>query len=151
MTTKVGSKVLPSVLLVMFVSGCSVSYSVEKSSDSISESLDSISASFDSFSNSSASGGEETAQWNRFVDDIGALVRTWVLDSSEPDEFEFLLGDLALSYGITDWENEPAVFTAIGSGLRRAGVDAEALERQPFLQLEVMRKNYDAILTAYSS
>ena len=128
MTTKVASKVLPSVLLLMFVSGCSASYSVEKSSDSISESLDSISASFDSFSNSSASGVEETAQWKRFADDIGALVRTWVLDS-----------------------NEPAVFTAIGSGLRRAGVDAEALDRQPFLQLEVMKQHYDTILTAYSS
>ncbi len=124
---------------------------MEKSSDSISEGLDSISASFDSFSNSSASGGDATALLERFFDDVEGLVRSWVLEPGDPGEFEQQLGELALDYGMTGWENEASLFFAIGSSLRQAGIEDEGLASLPFLLSPVMQRQRQAILTGYRS
>jgi hypothetical protein len=134
--------------LLLALAGCSISYSVEKSSDSISESLDSISASFGSFSDSSGGGAEEAAaQMRRFSNDVSSLARLSVEEGTAPRTFEYRMTELAMRYGITDWQSETAAFMAIGSGLRQAGISNEAITGQPFLQSSLM-KQHDGLIAA---
>ena len=137
-------------LLLLGLTGCSISYSFEKSSDSISESLDSISASFTSFSDSSGSGEEEvTAHLQRFYRDVKALARVWSRDGRDGESFESELDLLAHRYGIVNWDTHPQTFMAIGSGLRQAGVEAETLPDQLFLKTELMHHHEQEILRGY--
>ena len=147
--------VLQSILvlcMLLALAGCSISYSVEKSSDSISESLDSISASFGSFSDSSGGGEEEAAaQMRRFSIDVSSLTRISVEQGAEPGDFERQISDLAMRYGITDWQSEPLAFTSIGNGLHQAGIARAELSRQPFLQSSLMQRNDTLITAGYPS
>lgn len=141
---------VPCMLLAL--AGCSISYSVEKSSDSISESLDSISASFGSFSDSSGGGEEKAAaRMRRFSIDVSSLARISAEQGAEPGDFERQVSDLAMRYGITDWRSEPAVFTSIGTGLYRAGIARTKLSSQPFLQSSLMQQNDTLIAAGYHS
>jgi hypothetical protein len=140
------------LIALLALTGCSISYSLEKSSDSISESLDSISASFDSFSSSSGGGEEEvTALLDRFQNDVSGLTRIWVREDRAPGDFETSVSQLALQYGIVDWEGSPEAFHAIGSGLRQAGVDTADISRQPILQSNLMKMNETFIVAGYLS
>lgn len=138
---------------LLAVTGCSVSYSGEKSSDSISQSLDSISASFDSFSSISDSSGsakeEVTAALDRFLADVSGLVRGWTAKQEGAGDFEYQLGALAMNYGIGDWERVPGLFYAIGAGLQQAGTDRDGITSQPFLQSGIMIRNSDLIASGY--
>jgi len=130
---------------VLIGSGCSISYSVEQSSDSVAGSIDSISTSFDSFgsfSTSSGSGKKEVqAALLRFKDDIRALTLVFLQQEQQTDYFERQVGSIAKQYGLMDWEREPVTFMAIGSGLRQGGVTEPEISRISFLQSSVMIKN----------
>ncbi len=140
----------PWLLLVLFalftVSGCSISYSIDKSSDSLTQSSDSISNSFNS---SGSSGNKVAAAFRHFLDDVSGLAAAWTIAPEETIAFDSELGTLALSYGITDWESEPRVFYAIGEGLQQAGTDQKNLARVPFLQSWIMKQNSSLIISGY--
>ncbi len=133
-------------LALFALSGCSMSYSVNQSSDSLSQSSDSISA---SSSSSGSSGDNVAAALGHFLDDIRALAGVWTNKQQETTTFESELGALALSYGIGDWESESRVFYAIGQGLRQAGTDRNGISDQPFLQSDVMMQNSGLIVSGY--
>lgn len=140
------------LLALVALSGCSISYSGEKSSDSISESLDSISASFDSFSNSSGSGKDEVAALiDRFYNDVSGLTRVWISEEREPNDFENRLRGLAFQHGVIDWESDPEAFYAIGNGLRQAGINSMTISHQPIMQSSLMKKNEAFIVAGYQS
>lgn len=133
--------------------GCSLSYSVDQSSDSVSHSLDSISASFDSFTSISTSSGSEKkdvqAALQRFADDVKGLTRIFVDDTHGSDNFERQLAGVAMQYGILDWEHEPITFAAIGSGLRQSGIDEADIAHVSFLQTPVLQQNRNRILEGF--
>lgn len=139
-------KLLVNIFLVFVASGCSVSYSLETSSESISASSDS----FFSISRSSGGSAEEAkAAFIRFKDDVRALARVFYHESGSGYGFERQLGTLAKSHGLTDWESEPATFQAIGSGLRQAGVQGASIKATPFLQSQAMERNLGLIMEGY--
>jgi len=128
------------------LTGCSISYSVDASSDSIAASSGSIT----SFSDSSGSGKEEAeAALQRFQDDIKGLTLLFLQDNGAPNDFERQLGKVAASYGIVDWESEAATYYAIGGGLRHFGVEEPEVGLQPFLQTTIMRQRLDLISQGY--
>ena len=134
-------------------SGCSVSYSVDQSSDSISQSLDSISASFDSFTSISTSSGSEKqdvqAALQRFSDDVRGLTRVFLDNAQGADNFERQLADVAMQYGIFDWEHEPITFEAIGSSLRQSGIAESDIAHVSFLQTAILKQNRYHILEGF--
>lgn len=135
------------VALTLFtVSGCSISYSVDQSSDSLTQSSDSISNSFHS---SGSSGDELASVFGHFLDDVSGLVAAWMMAPDEATCFDSELGTLALSYGITDWASEPSVFYAIGEGLRQSGTDQDNPAGVPFLQSRIMKENSRLIISGY--
>lgn len=139
------SIVLGSLAAIIF-SGCSISYSVDASSDSIAASSGSIT----SFSDSSGSGKEEAeAALQRFQDDIKGLTLLFLQDNGAANDFERQLGKVATSYGIVDWENEAATYNAIGSGLRQFGIEEPEVGVQPFLHTAIMRHHRDLIAQGY--
>jgi len=100
--------------------GCSISvssWSLSKSSRSSSHSSDS--------SSSSSPGAAERAYREDVIDYTRAYAK------SGGGDFRAFQGDLARlaeEHGITNWEENPATYTAIGEGLGRAGVsDAELM------------------------
>ena len=140
-------------LLLFSGSGCSISYSVDQSSDSVSQSLDSISAIFDSFTSVSTSSGSEKkdvqAALQRFRDDVKGLTRIFIDDTHDSDNFERQLADVAMQYGILDWEHEPTTFEAIGISLRQNGVAETDIAHVSFLQTPVLKQNRNRILEAF--
>lgn len=133
-------------LTAVIISGCSISYSVDASSDSIAASSSSIT----SFSDSSGSGKEEVeAALQRFQDDIKGLTLLFLQNDGAPRDFERQLGIVATSYGIVDWENEAATYYAIGSGLWQFGIEEPEVGVQPFLHTAIMRHHRDLIAQGY--
>ena len=102
------------VLAVVPLAGCSFSvssWSLSKSSRSSSHSADS--------SSSSSPAAAELA----YRDDVSDYTRTWA-KSRDPDlrSFQADLARLVEEHGISNWEANPVTYTAIGEGLRSAGV-----------------------------
>ena len=138
---------LLSLLFLAFItSGCSISYSFEKSSDSIAASSDS----FFSISRSSGSSEKEVqAALQRYRDDVKGLAVSYFRQDCDAYTFERQLGSLASSYGLSNWQNETATYRAIGVGLRQAGVEKDTIGNVPFLSSSVMKKNLDSIVEGY--
>ena len=136
--------------LLLIGSGCSISYSVDQSSESIGQSLDSISASFESITSISTSSGsgkkEVTAALARFKEDIAALTRVFTNSDSGAIQFETELGELSEQYGVLDWEHEADVFVTIGTTLGEAGITEQELDNLGFLQGALFRNNYHSII-----
>ena len=134
-------------------SGCSISYSIDQSSESMTQSSDSISASFDSFTSISTSsgGGQKPVQeaLQRFRDDVKGLTRVFLNSGDGSDNFERELSTVAMHYGILDWEREPMTFEAIGKGLRDGGLSEEEIPRVSFLQAPVLQKNRNYIMEGF--
>ena len=137
--------------LFLIGSGCSISYSVDQSSESIGQSLDSISASFESITSISTSSGsgkkEVTAALARFKEDIAALTRVFTKSDSGAAQFETELGELSEHYGVLDWEQEADVFVTIGTTLGEVGITEQELDNLDFLQGAIFRNNYHSIVT----
>ena len=142
------------VFFLLIGSGCSISYSVDQSSESIAQSLDSISGSFESItsiSTSSGSGKQEVAEaMQRFKEDIAALTHVFLkTENDAPYLFEKQLGEVAQQYGILDWENDPQIYFAIGGALRESGIHEAELDGLTMLQSSVMKQNKVQILEGY--
>lgn len=133
------------LLMFLLLSGCSVSYSLGKSSDSISASSDSISASSDS------SGDDDAADVaaNRYMDDVVAATVSFVSDQAGSDAFQKTITGIALNHGIVDWEQEDMTYKAMGQGLKRAGVDVHTIAEYPFFRVLTNRAAYSLVLTGY--
>ena len=149
----VSGGLLLSGFLLFAGSGCSISYSVDQSSESVSQSLDSISASFDSFTSISTSSGSEKnsvqAALQRFSDDVRGLTRIFLDSTQDSDDFERQLADVARQYGIFDWEHESITFEAIGNSLRQSGVSEADIAHVIFLQTPVLKQNRNRILEGF--
>ncbi len=106
--------------MVALLTGCSVSVS----SWSLSKSVRSSSHSSDS-SSSSSPGAAERA----YREDVSDYTHAYVKSSGGGDlgSFRADLARLAEEHGITNWEENPATYTAIGEGLAQAGVSAAGL------------------------
>lgn len=130
---------VPGCLLLLLLSGCSISYSGGKSSDSVSAGLDSASGSLDSLSSISisTSSGDSAAELANavrlYMEDVSALTRLYIFECGTRLGFQRDLAGLAEGYGIMDWEAEPTTYRAIGIGLRRGEVTAEDIENMTFL------------------
>jgi len=135
-------------------SGCSISYSVDQSSDSITQSSDSISASFESFtsiSTSSSGGGQKSveAALQRFKDDVMGLTRLFLENGEGSAEFQRELTHVAMGYGILDWEREQMTFEAIGNGLREGGLHEKDIDNVSFLQTPALKQNRYRIMEGF--
>lgn len=135
--------------LFLSSTGCSISYSVDQSSDSVTKSSDSISASFDSITSISTSSGSEKkdvqAALQRFRDDISGLTRLFLNSDQGGHDFERQLGEIAMHYGVADWEHEPMIFLAIGTGLRDSGITRTQIGTISFLQTPVLQQHHKLI------
>ena len=127
-----------------FLTGCSISYSTGKSSDSISASLDSISDSSDS----GGDGATDTAA-NNYTEDV--MVATARYASSQKDDECFLqaISNIARSHGIVDWERDQLTYTAMGKGLKQAGIDEKAISTLAYFHALPNRANYLLVLAGY--
>src|SRR5439155_22908377 len=115
---RVRSRVVSS--MVALLTGCSVSVS----SWSLSKSVRSSSRSSDS-SSSSSPGAAERA----YRDDVSDYTQAYVKSSGgggDLGNFRADLARLAEEHGITNWEENPSTYTAIGEGLAKAGVSSAA-------------------------
>ncbi|WP_136798593.1 MULTISPECIES: putative lipoprotein [Desulfosediminicola] len=131
--------------MALFASGCSVSYSLEKSSDSVSKSSESIMGSFESIS-ASSSGSDESVAMNLklYQDDVAGLVSFYVKRHGKSRAaFENDLNQIARSHGITNWETMEETYEAIGRGLSIGGVSVYG---HSWLLDEGLMKRYDRAL-----
>lgn len=133
--------------------GCSISYSLEKSSDSVSTSLDSL-TSLTSISTSSSSGEEEgkvAAMGSLYEEDVAAVTVLYVSrDKNNNTEYQRRIAYIAKRHGISDWEQEESTFLAMGRGLRRAGVSEESITELPFFRSITEGTHYSTVLSAYN-
>ncbi len=130
--------------------GCSISYSLEKSSDSVSTSLDSITS-----ISTSSSGGEESEEKKVsetatvYEEDIAAVTVLYVSQEKNNDEFQRNVAGIAKNHGITDWEQEESTFLAMGKGLRRAGVAEDSIGNLPYFRSIAGSSNYSLLVKGY--
>jgi hypothetical protein len=103
------------------LSGCSISYSFGKSSDSVSSISDSSSPSDDD---------EKTA----YSQDVRELTVAYLQSGEQPAEYMREIGHIAQEHGVTDWERQQTTFVAIGEGLKRAGIQEAELQNVGFLK-----------------
>jgi len=107
---RVFSRALAGTMLAACITlaGCSISYSIGKFSDS-------------SKSISTSSSSEESAS-QAYEADIRALTAEAIAGNASADAYVQRIGRIAERHGVTDWERESGTFTAIGAGLKLAGV-----------------------------
>ncbi len=69
----------------------------------------------------------------------------------DPEAFLQELGSIAKENGITDWERDTATYGAIGTGLRRAGIERDQVKDVYFIEaLTAKEKNaLDLIQESY--
>lgn len=127
------------------LSGCSISYSSGKSSDS-------ISASSDSISDSSGSGdddeeAESTA--NVYGEDIAAATKRYALYQTESEQFMQTISNIAQNHGIVDWEQEKLTYTAMGRGLKQAGINEQIIGELTYFSSLAGSDDYSLVLAGY--
>jgi hypothetical protein len=103
------------ILSVAALAGCSISYSSQSLSNSSGSSSDS--------SSSSSPGASERAYQRDVSDYTRAFVKS---HGTDLQGFQTDLAHLAAERGITNWEENPSTYTAIGAGL--AGANASSAE-----------------------
>lgn len=112
---------------VVFEFLSSVSSSVESASESlesVSKSLKSISSSINSSSDSSSGDDKESEKKEQaYIDDIREFTVLFTQSSGSSEDFLSDLDRVARSHGITNWQARPATYSAIGAGLKEAGVN----------------------------
>ncbi len=140
---------LLAIILVFFTSisllaGCSISYSLGKSSDSISASLDSISDSSDSSDNDAS---DETA--SMYIEDVVVATVHFVSSMKDSELFQQAISDIAWNHGIVDWEQEDITYVAMGQGLKQAGVDEHTISDFPYFRIVASGAFYSQVLAGY--
>ena len=134
------SSTLIIALCSTFISGCSISYSSGKSSDSIQSIF-------------SSSGGskekESTESASLYQDDVMAATVSFVKTEGTNFDFQNQISFIAQSHGITDWENEKSTYTAMGEGLHQAGVTQDNIKNLPYFNRLASNSNYSNVLQAY--
>ncbi len=138
------------VCVPLFQTGCSMSYSLEKSSDSVSTSLDSL-TSITSISTSSSGSEEEkiSATGTVYEEDVAAVTVLYVSHEKTTDEYQRQVAGIAKNHGINDWEQEQSTFIAMGKGLRRAGVSQGSISSLPYFGSMVDRLSYSHVIKGY--
>ncbi len=139
--------------LTLAITGCSVSYSVEQSSESIGGSFEALSGSFKSFTSvSSSSGGDEIAQATikLFQEDVINLVVLHI-QSENLDQYQFQneLNQLAKLHGIINWEGLEETFLAIGYGLKQSGVTSVEIASHQLLNENQINDNLLSLQKGY--
>ncbi len=131
----------------MLQAGCSISYSLEESSDSVSASLDSIT----SISTSSSGGEEETvnATGTVYEEDVAAVTVLYVSREKTTDEYQRQVTNIAKNHGISDWEQEQSTFIGMGKGLRRAGVSKDSISNLPYFRTMADSSSYSEVIKGY--
>lgn len=127
--------------------GCSISYSLEKSSDSVSASLDSIT----SISTSSSGGEEEKVSetGTMYEEDIAAVTVLYVSREKTTDDYQRQVTQIAKNHGISDWEQEETTFFGMGKGLRRAGVAEDSIINLPYFRSIADFPHYSKVIEGY--
>jgi hypothetical protein len=142
------------ILLVSLVAGCSISNSIESSSDSFSNSSGSSSGSSspDDDDDDKDDDDEAAPADTSYQDDVADYTSAYVAGlksaaaaagaESSADEavaslqtvpgldvsaFSKGISEVAAEYGITNWEGDSQTYAGIGAGLAKAGVSAEEL------------------------
>lgn len=138
------------VCFPLLQTGCSVSYSLEESSDSVSTSLDSL-TSITSISTSSSGGEEEkvSATTTVFEEDVAAVTVLYVSREKTTDEYQRQVTSIAKNHGISDWEQEQSTFIAMGKGLRRAGVSQGSISNLPYFRSMADSSSYSDVIKGY--
>ena len=133
--------------LSMLQAGCSISYSLEESSDSVSASLDSIT----SISTSSSGGEEETvnATGTVYEEDVAAVTVLYVSREKTTDEYQRQVTNIAKNHGISDWEQEQSTFIGMGKGLRRARVSKDSISNLPYFRTMADSSSYSEVIKGY--
>ncbi len=131
----------------MIQAGCSISYSLEKSSDSVSASLDSLT----SISTSSSGGEEErvTETATLYEEDIAAVTVLYVSREKNNEEYQRQITRIAKNHGIGDWEQESATYEGMGMGLRRAGVAEDSISNMPYFRPLADTSRFAQVLAGY--
>ena len=129
-----------------FLSGCSISYSGGKSSDS-------ISASFDSISDSSSGGdGDDSAAAsaaNNYAEDVTAATADYASNQSGVERFLQVISSIARTHGVVDWERDQLTYTSMGKGLKQAGVDEQTIATLAYFHGLPNRSDYLLVLESY--
>jgi len=130
--------------VLFLLSGCSISYSSGKSSDS-------ISASSDSISDSSGSDDDEEAESTAkaYGEDIAAATKRYALYQTEREQFMQTISNIARNHGIVDWEQEKLTYTAMGRGLKRAGVNEKVIGELAYFSSLAGSVDYSLVLAGY--
>jgi len=126
------------------LSGCSISYSVGKSSDSISASSDSIS---DSSGGDDDEEAESTA--NAYGEDIAAATKHYALYQTKREQFMQTVSNIARNHGIVDWEQEKLTYTAMGRGLKQAGINEQFIGELAYFSSLLGSDDYSLVLAGY--
>jgi hypothetical protein len=130
--------------------GCSISYSLEKSSDSVSTSLDSL-ASITSISTSSSGGDEQASSASDvYEEDVAAVTILYVSREESSDDYQRQVTSIARNHGISNWEQEQSTFIGMGKGLRRAGVSRDSILALPYFRSMLAdSSSYSKLLKGY--
>ena len=133
------------ISLLLFLQGCSISYSSKGSSKSSKGSSNSVSSIVSSPSESSKKG-------EKYQQEILDYTYAYV-NSSEADyaSFQKGLADIAARQGIVNWEDDPATYIAIGKGLKKAkleGISYETYKKNlagsDYTKMQDIQKGYDS-------
>lgn len=125
--------------ILVLLAGCSFSYSSGTSSDS-------------SKSSSASSGGSEADPKDAKSTHMGD-VSAYTSSAAKGNDAQAYLGELgsiAERNGITDWERDTATYNAIGTGLRRAGVNRDEVKNVYFIPT-LAAKEKDALVLILES
>ena len=110
--------------------GCVASQSAQSISDSISSPSDlsqSGSDSSDSSESSSDSSSSSSGEGLAYQEDVSQLTYAYAHQGGDISAFLSSVGELAISYGITDWEQDELTIAGIGMGYRTAGKNEDEL------------------------
>lgn len=80
-----------------------------------------------------------------FQEEISATTVLQLRANATAESFQREVGAIAGRHGVIDWQGDRRTFVAIGRGLKRAGVNYEAVPYLPFLQGLKNLRHYDAI------
>ena len=116
---------------------------------SSSRSSKSSSSSSRSSSASSGGGGAVAAADQAFAEEIAAIAVLYAGSRGSAEDFQRDVGDAAKRNGIPYWELDERVFSAIGTGLKRAGVPKEQVPHLPFLAGVRNAQHFAAVTNAY--
>ena len=129
---------------ISLLTGCSISYSLGKSSDS-------ISASSDSISTSSGNDDDKVADVaaNMYIEDVAVATVRFVSNQENSEIFQQAISNIARNHGIVDWEREDSTYLAMGKGLKSAGVDEQTISDFPYFRIVARGAFYSLVLAGY--